>query len=129
MDILDANNFTLSAESIAMPTISRPLACLESRIALSIGISSTQGAHHVAQKFRRTGLPRSWLSVTVFCPSLTVKSGALVPIFAGWELRQEISVIALRNAVTLGLTLEQVDAMTITRDEQGYMFTTPEEKQ
>lgn len=43
---------------MAIPTISTPLDACFSRISMSIGISSKQGAHQVAQKFTTTMLPR-----------------------------------------------------------------------
>ena len=41
------------------------------------------GGHHVAQKFKTTTCPRYALSVTLFCVSCTVKSGAFDPIRGG----------------------------------------------
>ncbi len=51
----------------------------------SDGISSTQGGHHVAQKFSTTGLPRSCSSETVCCESVMVKSGAALPMRGGCD--------------------------------------------
>src|SRR5450755_304454 len=47
------------------------------------GVSSMQGPHQLAQKFRTTVFPRNPLSVILRSTSCTVKSGATVPIFGG----------------------------------------------
>ena len=44
-----------------------------------------QGPHQLAQKLRTTTCPRNWLRVTVRSASLTVKSGAGLPIKVGRE--------------------------------------------
>src|SRR5688572_8641026 len=56
--MLAAYSMTLAALSTAIPTISSPDAALAPRTSMSIGISSRQGAHQVAQKFTTTTLPR-----------------------------------------------------------------------
>src|SRR5262245_52955246 len=44
------------------------------------GISSRHGGHHVAQKFRKTTLPRYWASRTTGPPGVASVNGA-----AGWS--------------------------------------------
>jgi hypothetical protein len=60
-----------------------PLAFMRLCICTNDGISSTQGGHHVAQKFSTTICPRNWFSVTVRSESCTVKAGAFDPMRGG----------------------------------------------
>ena len=78
-------NFSYAAASSSTLTPStitpRPAICWCSRS--SDGISSTQGAHHVAQKFSTTTRPRRSASFAGFSSSVNAKPGARLPARLG----------------------------------------------
>src|SRR6516162_3771214 len=79
---------------------------------MNIGISTLQGAHHVAQKFSNTTPPRSWDNLTGLpLESSRAKSGAIIRFSGLIYLLLGIgpAVPAVRNCRTQPVPLTQAD--------------------
>src|SRR5277367_2183246 len=85
------------------------------------GISTLHGPHQVAQKFRRTTLPRRSDSLTVLpAASLSAKSGAAIRSFSGFvaaatfEFEQPVNATQARTTTATEL-FRKLNAFIVSR--------------